>query len=153
MRQKGVAMGDDFLSRLTADVGEIERRARELFGGLDYERFNWSPQPESWSVGKCLEHLVMANEPYFPIFKSVADGTKQSTFWERVPFLPKIFGTAVLNAVRPETARKSKAPGIFRPTVGTVPLEMLNTFCAQQQRLAAAFASLTGVDVDATIVT
>ncbi len=146
-------MSDEFLGRLTADVSAIERRARELFGGLNYERFNWSSQPDRWSVGKCLEHLVIANEPYFAIFSSVAKGTKQTTFWERVPFLPKMFGTAVLNTVRPETAKKSKAPGIFRPTVGNVPLEMLDTFCAQQQRLVETFASLKGVDVDKTIVT
>ena len=146
-------MSDNFLLGLSATVSEVERRARELFGALDYERFNRSPQPGSWSIGQCLDHLVKANEPYFAIFDSVANGTKQTMFWERLPILPKIFGATVLNTVHPTTVRKSKAPRIFQPTTSNVPLAVREAFLQQQHKFVDAFTSLRGVDLDVTIVT
>lgn len=146
-------MSEEFLSRLAADVSGIERRARDLFGALDYERFNWSPQPGRWSVGQCLEHLAISNEPYFGIYESVAMGTKQTTVWERLPLIPAFFGGAVLRTVHPDNVRKSKAPRIFRPTTGSVALAVRDTFYHQQQRFIEAFESLRGFDLDTTIIT
>lgn len=146
-------MDNDFLNGLAKNVAGIERRAREQFGALDYEKFNWSPEPGRWSVGQCLEHLVKSNEPYFAIFDSVANGTKRTTIWERLPIWPTLWGKALYNTIKPENTRKAKAPRIFQPTIGTVPLSILDDFCKQQPRLIAAMESARGVDLGRTIIT
>lgn len=146
-------MSSDFLSGLSVAVSEIERRAKDLFGSLDHERFNWSPREDSWSIGQCLDHLVRANDPYFRIFESVATGTKRTTVWERLPLLPRLFGAAVFNTVRPEMKRKARAPRIFQPRKERVPIDILNVFCLQQRKLVEAMVSLEGVDLDKTVVT
>jgi hypothetical protein len=137
-----------FLSNLSSEVAIIELRAQQSFGELNVDRFNWKPAPDRWSVGQCLLHLVTANEPYFPIFDAVANGTHQRTTWERLPVLPKFFGAAVLNAVHPDTARKSKAPKIFQPAASEVPLDVRDQFLAQQPRLRDAITALLGTDID-----
>lgn len=146
-------MSEDFLGGLAKKVGRIERCARDLFGGLDYEKFNWSSEPGRWSVGQCLEHLVKSNEPYFAIFDSLANGTHRPTIWERLPIWPTLWGRALYNTIKPENLRKAKAPNIFQPTIGTVPLAMLDEFCRQQPRLIAAMESAKGLDLDYTIIT
>lgn len=146
-------MSDDFLTGLAKTISGYERRAREQFGSLDYEKFNWSPEPGRWSIGQCLEHLVKSNEPYFAIFDSLANGTHQSTIWQRLPILPGLWGRALYNMINPENTKKGKAPRIFQPTIGTVPLSTLDEFCRQQPRLIAAMHDLKHLDLEATIIT
>jgi len=146
-------MSDDFLTGLAKTVSGCERRAREQFGSLDYEKFNWSPEPGRWSIGQCLEHLVKSNEPYFAIFDSLANGTHQTTLWQRLPLWPTLWGKALYNTIKPENTRKAKAPKIFQPTIGTIPLSMLDDFCKQQPRLIAAMNAAKSVDLDRTIIT
>lgn len=131
----------------------MEQRARELFGALDAVQLNWTPREDAWSIGQCLDHLVKANDPYFAIFRDVADGKHLKTFWERLPVLPGIWGSLVLNTVRPETTRKARAPRIFEPGRSAVSTEVIELYCVQQRKLAEAMASLDRVDLDKTIVT
>ncbi len=146
-------MGDDFLGGLAKSISDIERRAREHFGKLDYETFNWSSEPGRWSIGQCLEHLVKSNEPYFAIFDRLANGTHRATIWEQIPIWPMLWGKALYNTIKPENARKAKAPKIFQPTIGTVLLSTLDEFCRQQPRLIAAMSNLKHLDLEATIIT
>lgn len=146
-------MGNDFLTGLAKDVANIERRARDQFGPLTEDQLNWSPEPGRWSIAQCLDHLLTANESYFPSFNAVATGTHKPTFWERLPVWPSICGTLIVNTVHPKTTRKTKAPKIYHVSASHLPADVLDRFCAQQQKLRDIFASLEGVDVDKTIVT
>lgn len=111
---------DQKLLDLTNDLKVTSDDARNTFGHLSTEQLNWKPSPESWSVGQCLDHLVVAHEVMLShIERKVRDGEK-TTFFEKVPFLPKFFGSVVVKAVSPETARKIKNPVIFDPAKSDV---------------------------------
>lgn len=146
-------MSEDFLARLSNAVAAHERRARERFGALDYAKFNWSPGPDKWSIGQCLDHLVKGNDPYFAIFDSLANGTHQTTIWQRLPLLPAFWGWALYNTIKPENTRKAKAPKIFQPSLSDVPLSRLDDFCRQQTRLMDAMNKLKHLDLETTIIT
>ncbi len=141
------------LASLLTQVADIERRARAEFSSLDPVQLNWSPHEGKWSIAECLDHLITTNTTYFPIFDTVANGTKRDTFWERLPILPRLWGAALINTVRPETTRKSRAPRIFQPHTGTLPADVLDTFLIQQRKLTDAITALNGIDIDKTIVT
>lgn len=146
-------MSAEFINSLIQTVERVEGTARDAFGGLTGEQLNWRPGEGRWGIGECLNHLMKANEPYFAIFECVKDGTHQSTFWERLPLLPSVFGTLVLNSVKPETSRKTRAPKIFAPSLEPVSPEIVGAFCAQQRDLIAAIERLHGIDLDDMVVT
>src|SRR6516225_3059972 len=46
-------------------IAELKRQGREastLTSGLTESSLNWQPNPQSWSIGQCLDHLVRTNE-------------------------------------------------------------------------------------------
>jgi hypothetical protein len=50
--------------RLGFELGTNDHRAQALAAGLTEQQLNWQPEPGSWSVGQCLEHLSITNEAY-----------------------------------------------------------------------------------------
>ncbi len=40
--------------------------AREKYGSLTDEQFNWKPNPKKWSVGQCVEHLHITGSLVLP---------------------------------------------------------------------------------------
>jgi len=146
-------MNADFIQDLTATVARIEQTAREEFGALDVDQLNWSPGEDRWSVGHCLDHLMKANAPYFPIFENVENGTKQTTMWERLPLLPRLWGSFLLKSVSPDNKRKIPAPKVFMPSSEPVPPNTVESFCTQQNELSAQINSLKDLKIENIIIT
>jgi hypothetical protein len=63
--QTGIAL-PAWSTRLIAELDASDQQAKELVTGLTPEQLNWQPQPGTWSVGQCLEHLCITNEVYLP---------------------------------------------------------------------------------------
>ena len=53
-------------TRLIAELDIADERAKQLVAGLTPEQLNWRPQPGTWGVGQCLDHLCVTNEVYLP---------------------------------------------------------------------------------------
>ena len=56
------------LSRLAVEV-------EEKLGGLSKKQLNWKPSPDVWSVGQCLDHLVVTNKQEIPAIKAGLAGS------------------------------------------------------------------------------
>jgi len=85
------------------------------FGGLTKPQLNWKPTDEVWSIGQCLDHLIVSNKRYFNSFKGIANGTKKPNFWERLP-VGNFWGNMIRKSVHPDTIKKAKTPDIFKPS-------------------------------------
>ena len=86
------------------------------------------------------------------IERKVRDAEK-SSFFEKVPFLPKLFGGMVVKAVSPETARKIKNPGIFDPAKSDLAPDVVEKFLANQEKVAASMTASENIDLEKTIMT
>jgi hypothetical protein len=138
---------------LSNDLKATSDDTRDTFGHLSTEQLNWKPSPESWSVGQCFDHLVVAHEELLSrIERRVRDGEKPA-FFEKIPFLPKLFGSVVVKAVSPETARKIKNPAIFDPAKSGVAPDVIEKFLANQEKVAASITASENIDVEKTIMT
>jgi hypothetical protein len=133
------------LAREATDLG---RRAEEQLGGLTSKQLNWRPNPDEWSVGQCLDHLILATTTYFPTFRAIQAGTKRPTGWERVPLLPSLFGPWLIRLLSPERSAKVPAPAVFRPTESLVDPQIVRTFAATQQELVRFMAGTAPRDLD-----
>lgn len=140
------------LASLIATLGALAGTARARFDRLSAPQLNWKPAADRWSVAQCLDHLVTTNATYFPAFDAVLAGRYAPTLWQRMPWLPGVFGRLVLKAVHPDSARAHKAPGVFRPSASDLDAGIVTRFVDQQARLIDVFTRSAGLDLDRIVI-
>src|SRR5689334_20157925 len=120
------------LPKLIDEANVIAEDAQKNFGQLNAQQLNWKPSPKQWSVGQCLDHLIVINSGYFPVIdKIVRDGYKPS-LQQRLPLLPQFFASLVLKAVSPEGKRKYKASVPTQPSNSSIASDIVARFKAHQ---------------------
>ena len=140
------------LSGLISAANAIIDEARAGFGRLTAQQLNWKPDAEQWSIAQCFDHLLTANGSYFPTFEKVLSGEKENTFWESLPLLPGLWGKIVIKAVDPESKRKVKAPGVFRPSSSSVDEAIVRRFIDQQNQVIRYMEATKDLDVERIII-
>lgn len=68
--------------RIIAQLDDADRRAHALANGLTIEQLNWRPSPDEWSIGQCLQHLLVFNQLYIAAISRALDGQPPSTVKE-----------------------------------------------------------------------
>ncbi|MEO1518516.1 MAG: DinB family protein [Bacteroidota bacterium] len=132
---------------------KINADIKEELGVLSPEQFNWKPAPDSWSAGQCVDHLKTTLAQYEPIFAALLEDRKPSNFWEKVPFLPGMWGGMLKSFTQPDIKRKIKTVPVFEPTKSEVLLSVIDAFIERQQGLFNSMRQLDGLDHAKTIVT
>jgi hypothetical protein len=140
------------LAALVGDVQSLAATVHQRFGPLSAAQLNWKPSPDRWSVAQCLDHLVTTNASYFPTFEQVLGGRHAPTLWQRMPWLPRVFGRLVRQAVHPDSVRAHKAPAIFGPASSGIDADIVTRFVDQQARVIDVLTRSAGLDLDATII-
>ena len=102
-----------------------------LARALTPQQLNWQPQPGSWSIGQCLEHLHVANEVYLPPMTHAIKGSPRALVPEiRVGWLGRWF---IRQYIEPDTQRRRRrSPGKIKPAA-QVSTDMLDRFLAGNQ--------------------
>jgi hypothetical protein len=140
------------LSNLIAATNAVTQETQARFGPLTAQQLNWKPDASQWSIAQCFEHLVTANESYFPAFEQVLAGKKKTTLWERVPWLPTLWGKMLIKAVSPETTRKLKAPKIYRPASSSIDGAIIRQFIDRQEQVIRYMKASEGLDLEKIIM-
>lgn len=121
------------LSKLIDEAHAISAEVQTVFGNLKEEQLNWKPSPDEWSVAQCFDHLIVTNTGYLPLIKKIAGGQHKPSLKERLPLLPRAFGSIVLNAVQPQAQRKFKAVPKFQPSSSAIQSDILARFTTHQE--------------------
>jgi len=140
------------LSGLISAANAITDETRAGFGSLTARQLNWKPGAGQWSVAQCFDHLVTTNEAYFPIFEKVLSGEKKKTFWESAPWLPDLWGRALIKAVNPESKLKLKAPKVFHPSSSGVDGAVIRRFIDQQNQVIKYMIATEDLDAEKIII-
>ncbi len=146
-------MPNQQIKELANALETVSNEVRQSFSSLSPQQLNWKPSPEKWSVGQCFDHLVAANEGMLSQIELKIAGDAKPTVFEGLPLLPKLFGRLVVNAVSPQTVRKTKNPAIFDPGPSDIPANVIEKFLVLQEKVAAAMALSDRLDVEKTIMT
>jgi len=139
----------EIVNKLDSLANNVEHR----LGGLSPEQLNWKPSPDQWSIAQCLEHLIITNRPYIPTFEQILSNEKQTTAWERLPFLPGFVGRFLIKALDPDSKRKVKAPKIFQPSLSKIDSKIIPEFISQEKRIATLMKALADRDLEKQRVT
>jgi len=88
--------------------------SEKLFGGISEEQLNWKLTEDSWSIGECINHLVITHRLYYPgMNKAVL--SKNNDGSGSFPFYHTFGAKMILKYVDPKEKRKSKTFKIFKP--------------------------------------
>ena len=91
------------------------QRAATLFGQLSTEQINWKPAPDKWGVGLCLEHLIVTDNTYRPLFASILAGTYSPALWTRISPFSAWFGRWLVREMGATVNKPIESPAAFRP--------------------------------------
>lgn len=136
------------IAEATAVGSEFERR----FGGLNATQLNWKPNEQEWSIGYCIEHIIVANAGYFAPINRILAGNRERSFWEQVPVLPGIFGKFLIRSLQPGAKGHVPAPKVFLPSATTISGDIIARFTAQHRDLIALMERCRTLDAAAIII-
>lgn len=90
------------------------KRIDSTFDYLSLNQINWQPASKIWSVGECINHLVITNELYLKKMKEIV---YRSTSDTNVSFdySQSLTGKLITNTVDPGNVKKFKTFKVFDP--------------------------------------
>jgi hypothetical protein len=91
------------------------------FGHLDEDQLNWRPDSTSWSIAQVIEHIIIINESYYPVFDAIQNGTHRAPGLAKLSFIPNFLGNMIEKSLQPETTRKTKTFPIWEPQQSRIP--------------------------------
>ncbi|KAA5536608.1 DinB family protein [Taibaiella lutea] len=113
-------------------IDHVTREFTERFADLSKDEITRKPNAESWSVAENLQHLIVVNESYFPLFNQVKQGTYKPPFVAKIPLLVNVMGKLILKSVAPSRRKKLKTFSIWEPSQAKVQGDVLKEFNKQQ---------------------
>lgn len=135
-------------------IETVRTRTRTLVDGLDRKQFNWRPDPKRWSIGECLEHLVLSGEKFVPRIEKAVEEGRAKGITGSGPFKHGFMGNMMVNMSGDATLppkRRFKAPGFARPAAekDREKGEIVGRFFTLQDRLEEAVKKADGLDLAA----
>ena len=135
------------LAEVEGELSAIARDTQSVFGVLDEQQLNWRRDATTWSVAQCFDHLLNANREMFQAIDAAIDGSHPPTIWQRLPVLPRVFGSMMIKSQMPESKRKFRAPATAVPASSAIDRHIVERFIAYQHEAAARVRSLDGRDL------
>ena len=143
---------NDKLKDLTGNLEAITDDARGSFGHLSGEQLNWKPSEKGWSVGQCLDHLILTNSEFFGEMDKIIDGTRKNSFFENYSPFTGWFGRFLIKAVT-EGSRPAKAPSKRIVPPSDIATDIVEKYCEHQAEMVEKVGKTGNVDWQKTIVT
>jgi hypothetical protein len=140
------------LADVVTELQAIARDTQSVFGHLDERQLNWRPDPASWSIAQCFDHLLNANREMLQAIDAATDSARPRTLWQRVPVLPGVFGRMMIRSQMPEAKRKFTAHRKAAPASSAIDSRIIQRFVGHQDEAASRVKALEGRDVARTIM-
>jgi len=134
------------IQAVAAQLPSLREHARRTASGLSQWQLDWQPGPRSWSVGQCLEHLVIAHERYVPTVPRVLAEAKAAGHPATdQPWGTTFFGRFILKSVTPGS-RSVPTGKAFMPASRARP-QVLDAFVGTLDDLERWLCDADGLDL------
>jgi uncharacterized damage-inducible protein DinB len=117
-----------FIQQRLLSGEEAKRKVISEFSSLSLPQLNWKPAPDSWSIGQCLDHIIVANSLYFPTLKKITDGNYVASFWEKRSPFTTFFGNFFVKHFQEDVKSKMKTTRVFLPSTSDIGLDVVERF-------------------------
>lgn len=134
-------------------LANISSTIQAEFGTLNLSQLNWKANPNAWSIGQCIDHIIVSNEQYFPAFEEVVTGKYKMTFWEKNNPLTSYTGKQMIKTLGPVVVKKFQSPKLFLPSQSSIKQSIIDNFIEHQNKLIKYFNSMSENKFEKTIIT
>lgn len=138
---------------LSIEIPILTDKIDKEFGELNFSQLNWKPSENQWSIGQCIDHLIVSNGKYLPILKEIEKGKHRLTLWEKYNPFTNYTGKQMINTLGNNLHKKYKAPKLFIPSNSKINLNIITDFKKQQNELFELFQKLETKKYSQIIVT
>src|SRR5262245_39720532 len=127
----------------------IEQDARALVDGLTDRSGAWRPDPDSWTVAECLDHLAIANRAYLRAMEPAAERALIQGSARRGPARPGVIGTWFVRTLEPpvQPRRRISAPQSIRPRRGPSLADAIAQFLASHDEVRTFLRRYAHIDL------
>ena len=71
--------------RVISELSSADERAISVVTGLTSQELNWKSHPARWSIGQCIDHLLVSNTVYCPAISKALEGQQHGRVDEISP--------------------------------------------------------------------
>ena len=136
------------LSELLVSLDHQVVECRELCDPLSDDQLKWKPDPRSWSILECFDHLRVTGSLYYPRLEEAIERAREHGREETKPYRPGWFARKMIRFVGVESKTKLKAPRVFRPSSVEPDRSILDQFFEQEVELLGLIRRADGVELN-----
>ena len=129
-----------------ATQANIER-AIKSFSYLSENQFNWKPDPESWSVGECLSHLVNSNSLYLDKIANILNSFP-TNYEKDFTYKQSFMGKLISEGVDPANLKKAKTFKVFFPDKSVVQNKIIDEYVKSSEKLIELAGKMEHLDLE-----
>lgn len=145
-------MNNPFLKDIFAQLDIVSEQVKQNFIDLDESQLNWKPNEKSWSIGQCLDHLIVTNNQYSKIFKDFSSGQKKVNIFERMGLLSGVWASFLKKATLPNPTQKTKTFEVFEPSKSEIPSDIARVFLNENERFKDLIRNLDKLNLEKTMM-
>lgn len=143
----------DFIQQKLQKGEEAKEKVVREFSSITALQLNWKPAPQSWSIGQCLEHLIIADSLYFPVLQKIAKGNYKISCWEKWSPFTNFFGQFFVRALQEEAKTKMKTTSVFLPSTSDIDLGIMEIFYQHHDMFMNLIAGCSQLNLEEIVIT
>jgi hypothetical protein len=146
-QQETVTLPDDpRLRQYLEAIDAIRADARGLADGLTREQFNWRPDGRRWSVGQCLQHIVLTARLYPRKIEKMLAESRARQQRERA-YREGVFSRWFVRSMEPPPSIRVRTMSKVEPSADLDPATVLAEFDAIHLELARLTRAADGLSL------
>jgi hypothetical protein len=133
---------ENYLSSTNSNI----ERIKGVFASLSVSKFNWKPAPEKWSVGECIDHLVVTNDLYLTRIKkllNICHSNSENDF----PYSQSFMGKMISKAVDPANVKKAKTFNLFYPGKRVIQKSVIDEYIKSSKKFIEQVSKIHHLDL------
>jgi len=136
----------DINEMFLAEVPKLKTIVNNDFGKLNEDQLNQKPSPDKWSIGECIDHLIVSHDQYLNKIRTVNVG-RNPLGEDTKPFKHSFVGKLLINAVAPETTKKVKTFQVFYPRQKLIKTSIVDDYNRSLDELINMAEKFNGYDL------
>jgi hypothetical protein len=136
----------DVIEKFLSEAPHLKTAVSNVFGELNEDQLNRKLSPDKWSIGECIDHLVISHDQYLKNIRKIE--------FERIepgndskPYKHTIFGNILVNSVSPEATRKVKTFKVFKPIHKLIAIGVVDDYHRSLDELIEVARKFEGYDL------
>jgi len=139
-------INDKLLKKFLSEAPLLIDNANKQFGELSEMQINWKPSKEKWSIGECINHLVITHKLYNSKIKELQPSFEDISN-RSFKFKHTLNGRMILKYVDPNSTTRTKTFKVFKPTMRQINTSIVRFFSEEVESMISFVENLHGVDL------